>query len=260
MEKAFEYYLIGLLQTDGHLRKLSRNRGSLSIELKYEDKEILEKIGENIDFNYKITERTRNTNFKNNYRSIILTIYDKGFRDWAQNCGIPYGKKDDIVKPFVCTEDEYVFDYIRGLIDGDGSLGVTSKKRPFINLTTNSEWIKDFWIDFIQQYSSRRIQKANKTKRDNSYQITVFDEDAQTLVSRIYYDGCIGIKRKKDKSNEVKSWVRSSEVKKINFKRHAWNDKDDKIIKNNDLKTCLDLMPYRTASSIKTRKWKLKHK
>ncbi len=37
-------YIFGFLSTDGHLQELPRDRGKLTIELKYADKDILEKI------------------------------------------------------------------------------------------------------------------------------------------------------------------------------------------------------------------------
>jgi hypothetical protein len=260
MQKELEYYILGLFQTDGHLRSSSRNRGSLSIELKYEDLEILERIASEIRFNYKIGDRTRTTNYKNDYHSCYLVIYDKEFRDWVNKRGVPYGKKSNEIKPICDIEDKYVFDYVRGLIDGDGSLGITSKNRSFINLTTESEFINDFWVNFIETHSERVIQRNNPTARDNIYQVTAYDEAAQELVKKIYYGNCFGLKRKIEKALAVKKWKRSEDVKKIDFKRYAWNERDDEILMSNSLEEALKIMPYRTLKSLKIRRWRLAKK
>ncbi len=39
-------------------------------------------------------------------------------------------------------------------------------------------------------------------------------EDAQLFVKEVYYEGCLGLKRKKNKAKEVLSWIRPLEMRK----------------------------------------------
>lgn len=63
-------YVLGLILTDGY-----KYRNYYRIELKDEDKNVLEDIANN--YNCSLYHRTRDTNFTKNYSSTILEIKDK---------------------------------------------------------------------------------------------------------------------------------------------------------------------------------------
>jgi hypothetical protein len=86
-------YMFGFLQTDGHLSKSTRNRGRLSVEVSKEDEAILWAFKNLLLFNSSITERRRNTNFTEDYPSVIWRVYDQEFRDYLESWGLFYGKK-----------------------------------------------------------------------------------------------------------------------------------------------------------------------
>lgn len=136
LENPFYAYLFGFAQTDGHLYEQSRNRGKLRIEIGKQDAEILETFKRLLPFNSSIRYRVRTTNFGKNYESVIWTVCDKGFRDCLKDWGFPVGKKSEIIKT-PCVEFSQT-DYFRGLIDGDGSLGLTANGFPFVSLVTSS--------------------------------------------------------------------------------------------------------------------------
>jgi intein/homing endonuclease len=141
---SFSAYLIGLAQTDGHLRDGTGKKGSFTIELQYSDLDILQKISHRLECNYSITSRERDTNFKKKYRSVILNVYDLKFREWLKENGMISGKKSDIISPSFSPTDDFAVDYLRGMIDGDGSLGVSGGGRPFFSFVTDSEYLKEF--------------------------------------------------------------------------------------------------------------------
>ena len=114
-------YIIGLFQTDGNHYETSRNRGRISIELQYSDIELLYKIEKLFNCNTNIRVRVRNTNFKEEYKSVSLSLYSLSVRTQLKPF-IPVGKKSyAIFKPENINE----INYWRGVIDGDGSLGFT---------------------------------------------------------------------------------------------------------------------------------------
>jgi hypothetical protein len=116
MENPFYAYLFGLIQTDGHLYQNSRNRGRLSIELGKRDEELLNDLQKLLPFHSSISERTRKTNFSNNYVSVIWNVFDKRFREFLMENGIPCGRKSNSISAPVGRYSK--IDYFRGLIDG----------------------------------------------------------------------------------------------------------------------------------------------
>src|SRR5829696_955979 len=76
LENPFYAYLFGLIQTDGHLYQNTRNRGRLSIEVSKRDEAILIELQKRLPFNSTISERTRQTNFRNEYVSVIWNVFD----------------------------------------------------------------------------------------------------------------------------------------------------------------------------------------
>jgi len=127
-------YLLGLAQTDGSLRESTRNRGCFSIELSIRDSDILFKLKDVIPFKVYLKQRTRDTNFKDNYTSLALKVYEKEFRDFLIANGVPVGCKSEIIAPIDCGEFE--IDYIRGLMDGDGTIAFDCNGKPIISFTT----------------------------------------------------------------------------------------------------------------------------
>jgi hypothetical protein len=77
-------YMFGFIQTDGHLYNTTRDRDRVSIEVSKQDEDILWAFKNLIPFNSSITERERNTNFSNNYISVIWRVYEKKFRDYLE--------------------------------------------------------------------------------------------------------------------------------------------------------------------------------
>lgn len=206
-------YMIGFMQADGHLAADSRNRGRLSIELSKVDKSLLEKFQNLIPVNSTLGERQRNTNFKEQHRSVFLKVYSKDFRDTINYFGVPYGKKSTIIAPPSMKHSP--IDYWRGIIDADGSVGFTAKKFPFISLVTASENLKEAYCNFVYDVVGYK-PNVNKNKRDNVYNIIITREYCQSLTSTLYYDGCISLERKYNASVEIDKWIRPDGVVKKN--------------------------------------------
>jgi len=208
---AFLSYLYGFLQADGNLYEQSRNRGKLSIEISKRDENIIFLLKENIKVNSFITYRNRTTNF--GYGEFIkLSVYDKNFRDKIKSYGFPVGEKSDIIEPPISTSFEEN-DYIRGMIDGDGSLGLTGNGFPFISIITKSEKWKEFYIDYLFRKTGKR-KNINRNKRDSAFNIMMNKEDAQTIIKELYYKDCICLDRKREKAKEVLSWIRPLNMNK----------------------------------------------
>jgi len=209
-------YLIGFLQTDGHYYKNTRNRGRMSIELSDDDEDIIYEIAKMISCNYSIKKRNRKITIKNkkgkiykydkNY--ISLNVYDKEFRDFFESCGVLSGNKSDYISPPLHIDTLSIDDYIRGLYDGDGSLGFTANNFPFVSLVTSSDAIASFIMDYISILTGKKRKNINPNTRDKVYNITITKEDAVVFCEKIYCESAISLNRKKQMSNEIIKWVR----------------------------------------------------
>lgn len=256
---SFQAYLIGLAQTDGHLSKFSRNRGRFTLELQYDDLDILKKIATNLTCNFTIGDRVRDTNFSKNYHSAYIRIYDLEFRKFLELNGVPDGNKSNIVRsPFQC-DHPLANDYLRGLIDGDGSLGISSDNKPFLGFVTFSPYLKDFFVEWVELNTNRKFHKVNRTSRDNIFQPIVYNENAKIAIEKIYYPDCIALIRKLKKAEEVVQWTRPENIKKIDFKRTPWETWEDEIILSYS-PTEASKKLNRTIKSVSCRKVRLKKK
>ena len=254
-------YLIGFAQGDGSMYQNTRNRGKFSITINYDDRNILEYLNLMIPCHGNLTKLVKKNLkvFGRVYSKKIysqLSVNNKGFRDFMLKCGVPYGKKDGVVSPPLHLDTLCVNDYIRGLIDADGSVGFTSNKIPFLSLTTNSDEIKDFIIDNISRVTGSSRKDINRNKRDNIYNIVIYKEDAVVFAKEVYYKGCLSIDRKYKNARDVSKWIRPLHMKKIDFKRKRWVAEEDTYLLSHSLEEASVALD-RTLKSVTIRKFRL---
>lgn len=201
-----ESYIFGLLLTDGFLELRDRNRGKVSLEISYNDRDIIDKLIEIVPKSI-ITERTRQTNFSKEYHSITFNNFDLSFRTFLIENGFPTTDKTN--NATIPNNDYSEIDFWRGVIDGDGSLGVTKDNRPFISLTTKSEQLKNFYCDFLYRRFDI-VKNVKRNKRDNIYNILVFGRKAIEIAKLLYTSSKseLYIKRKYQKAMELLNIVK----------------------------------------------------
>jgi len=194
------------------LQKEQETGGRFSISLKYDDYDIIYKISKFVPCNYTISCRERITNFtpkSKTSKSIGIRINNQCFREFLNENGVPHGNKTNNISPPLHSKNLSIIDYIRGLYDGDGSVGLTKTNRvvPYMSLTTSSDNVAYFIFDFISNLCGKPKKKTNRNKRDNVYNIVVFKEDAIKLANLLYYKDCLSIKRKYEKAQTIKMWA-----------------------------------------------------
>lgn len=254
-------YLIGLFQTDGNIYETTRNRGKASIELSIKDSDIIEKIKDLIPYNYTISKRIRETkigNYDYNKESICIKIYDLKFRKFLNDSGVPSGNKSSTIKPPIYLQNLSIEDYIRGLYDGDGSIGMTREDIPFVSFVTKSYEIAKFLFDYLSKLTKKPQKTLKINKRDGVYNIMITKEDAIIFCNEIYYDGCLSINRKQKKAEIVKNWIRPENMRKIDFERKKWTKEEDEYIMKNKEEDSVNNLG-RTKKSIIIRKLRLKN-
>lgn len=215
-------YFLVFCMTDGHFSKNTQNRGRLSVEISKRDVDILYKFQSMFSDITKISNRIRNTNFKDNYESATFTIYDKNFRDSLIDIGFEYGKKK-----FFMPEEVSIRDFWRGIIEAYGSIGFMKSNRPFISLVVSDENMKNEYLKIIESLTGKTKQ-INRNTRDSVYNIMLTDEDAQKMINYLYYDDCLSINRKYELSKAVLTWIRTSKKREWEHKR--WTKEEDLFI------------------------------
>lgn len=204
MLNRIESYIFGLLITDGSLTLYSRNRGEIRLELGEKDKDIIEKLVKEIP-NSKIHYRERITNFSNGkFKSIIFSNHQLDFRTKLINWGFP--TRDKTLNASIPSEDFYENDFWRGVIDGDGSLGLTGAGLPFISLVTKSENLKNEYLKFLEKYLGLK-KNINRNKRDAVFNIMSNSGNAIKIVNLLYSNNPpIYLDRKYNKYTEMITW------------------------------------------------------
>ena len=192
-----ESYIFGNLVTDGNLYLTSRNRGRVQLEISKKDEDLVDKLLELVPFSNK-GSRKRKTNFsksevefvcfRNTKMEFRKKLIENGFpvKNKTLNASTPLGEYEEI-------------SFWRGVIDGDGSVGITSKNEPFVSLVTKSEFLKEKYLEFL--YKNFGItKKLNRNKRDNVYNVVVKNKNAKDLANLLYNNDDIHLNRKYDKA------------------------------------------------------------
>ncbi|MFI2203907.1 LAGLIDADG family homing endonuclease [Streptomyces sp. NPDC020192] len=219
-------YMFGFLQADGHLSQQSRQRGRLAVEISAQDIDLLREFQKLTPYNSSITERTRSTNFAETHNAAVWSLCSLEARTRINELGLPYGRKSKTIGP---PDVEFSRrDYLRGLIDADGSVGFTSKGFPFVSLTTASDAIASCLRDYARDVSgAERILKRNA--RDDIYNIFYTGKAAQALTSRLYYPDGLSLGRKQAVADRITNWVRPP-AKKPGPERIEWTSDKDRIL------------------------------
>lgn len=253
--RAPEYaYMLGFLQADGHLERGAGKKGKLSVELNARDIGLLREFQNLTPYYSSVTERTRSTNFAESHNSATWTLCSLEARTVLNDLGLPYGRKSKTIAP---PRGEFSHhDYLRGVIDADGSVGYTGKGFPFVSLTTASTAIGRFLCDYGKQVAGvQRTIKRNE--RDGIYNVLYAMEAAQRLAAGLYYPGCLSLKRKHTVADSLSAWVRPARMRSAHTRRR-WTAAEDRILLKLNSPTAAAEALDRTPQSCNLRMWRLR--
>lgn len=186
-------YLFGFVQCDGLLTRGPGNKGRLSIELAATDADHLAALAALVPARSSLRFRTRDTNFKRGHTSCTLTIGDRAVRDELRRLGLPEGPKSAIIEPPDVPYSRP--DYFRGVVDADGSLGLSGSGLPFVSLCTSSARLAAAFGEFIAETTGER-KHVRRNARDGAFNIMCWRERAQDLVRALYPPSALALPRK----------------------------------------------------------------
>ncbi|GAA1947134.1 hypothetical protein GCM10009837_86350 [Streptomyces durmitorensis] len=219
-------YMFGFLQADGHLAQGSGQKGRLAVEVSIRDIDLLYRFKQLTPYNSSVTERIRSTNFAMSHHSATWTLCSLDARTKINQLGLPYGRKSKKIAP---PRTEFSRrDYLRGVVDADGSIGYTSQGFPFVSLTTASTAVGVYLCRYARQLTgAERLIRRNA--RDQIYNISYEKETAQALAADLYYPGCLSLGRKQVKADALASWARPVDMR-IAHTQRRWTPKDDQVL------------------------------
>ncbi|GAA3020328.1 hypothetical protein GCM10020229_34410 [Kitasatospora albolonga] len=252
LERPEHAYMFGFLQADGHLHQGPGNKGRLSVELSARDAPLLEEFQRLCPYNSSIRYRTRSTNFAAEHTSVVWTVCAREFRETLQSLGLPPGRKSDTIAPPTAPHSER--DYLRGLVDADGSLGRTGRDLPFISLTTKSDAVVAYFLAYAERLTGQR-RILNRNARDDIYNICITREDAVTITSDLYHPGCLALPRKLAAAQAVTTWVRPAGVRRNN--RRSWTDEETELLLATADPAEAAVLLNRTVQSCQMRRWRV---
>ncbi|MEU1365837.1 hypothetical protein ABZ454_06850 [Streptomyces sp. NPDC005803] len=247
-------YMFGFVQADGHLSAGSGQKGRLTVEINVRDVAILREFQRLTPYHSSITERIRATNFADRHHSAIWSLCSLEARSLINELGIPYGRKSRRITP--PRVDFSARDYLRGVIDADGSVGITGQGFPFVSLTTASTAVGAYLCFYTKQVTgAQRYIKRNA--RDGIYNVMYTMEAAVRLAEHLYYPGCLALRRKQEAAGTVFAWQRPPGVKPRG-KNRRWKPWEDEVLVRLDSAVAAAPELDRSEASCSMRLWRLK--
>ncbi|MGC0330339.1 hypothetical protein RKD23_003329 [Streptomyces sp. SAI-170] len=247
-------YMFGFLQADGHLAKGAGQKGKLTVEINARDVDLLREFQKLTPYYSSITERTRSTNFSETHTSAVWSLCSLEARTRLNELGLPYGRKSTTIAP--PQVEHSARDYLRGLIDADGSVGFTGKGFPFVALTTASTAIATQLCDYAKEVTgAERVLTRNA--RDSIYNAYYAMEPAQRLAAHLYYPGCLSLARKRTAADSLAAWTRPAGMR-AEYTRRRWSEQEDRILLELNSPTAAADELGRTVQSCNLRLWRLR--
>ncbi|MGW7411543.1 hypothetical protein [Streptomyces sp. NPDC054863] len=247
-------YMFGFLQADGHMSEGTRHRGHLAVEINVRDIAILREFQRLTPYNSSITERTRTTNFSDSHHSATWTLCALEARTRLNEIGLPYGKKSKKITPPRAGFSRR--DYLRGVVDADGSVGYTAQGFPFISLTTASTAIGAYFCFYGKKVTGAQ-RYIGRNKRDDIYNVMYQKESAMQLAAHLYYPGCLSLERKQHAAAALAAWERPTGMKRV-VGRRIWKSWEDTVLLKLGNAAAASIELDRTESSCSLRLWRLR--
>ena len=217
-EDALSFYLLGVFCTDGNVGRCNNSDNSWRFAMNSVDEEWIRSI-KDLFSKEKPLEKDKN---RNRY---TFRLHDKTICDWLIEHGCVPRKTFTLQFPDIPIE--YVPDFMRGCIDGDGSImhyEYKTSKRIKIKLTSASKsFVEDFQCH-LSDYDissslytiSAKGAKARQTddriiqQKSTTYDLIVRSKEALKMIDVLYYnDDVMCLDRKRNKAQSIVDYYAS---------------------------------------------------
>ncbi len=185
-------YILGFIFADGNITEVTHNGYSdkLGFGLNQKDIDILQKIKREFSAEQALS-------MSGNY--VHFSIFSQVIADDLKKLGITYRKSSQ--KNLCRLPDipqKYIRDFIRGIVDGDGSIHFDKRKYPTLSVCGRKEvmtFIRNHFLSKFDIYSKIGQPKKNG-KLSNVFYICYRCNSAKTLIDYLYNNADLYLKRK----------------------------------------------------------------
>lgn len=175
-------YFYGLILSDGNLYK-----GKIQLNCQASDLVILQHLKDYINSPAKIHYRA-STN------SYLLAFADQLLVERLIAQGLEPAKSNKERLPNFNWQKSP--DFIRGLLDGDGCISLSTSGSPSVDLCGSAE-IVDGFICFVEKHIQTKKHKVKRHVHASGLcRVGYYGSEAMELLNIVYYDQCMSIPRK----------------------------------------------------------------
>lgn len=178
-------YWLGVMYSDGFISKANKYTNYFGISVKSSDKIWLESFKDFLQYNGEIkTYKTGKSSYKPQTEYVRLLIGNNNIVNNLEYWGVTEHKTQKINS---LPNINFLDDFIRGYIDGDGSL---AKRLPNITICGN----KDFLLDIAKYFDLNYSLYEDKTIYDLKYN----KSESEYLEKRLYKNATCFLPRKRE--------------------------------------------------------------
>ena len=189
------WYVIGLIATDGNLSKDKRH-----INITAKDEAYLIAVRDALGLEVKIGKNCRGGSKEKNYA--FLQFGDVKFYNYLSEIGLT--ERKSLTIGALKVPPEYFSDFLRGVIDGDGSIlswyhPTNGGEQWSVKIVSGS----DKFVGWLQMQCAMyfgaigKIHIYPKKNRRNELYVLKFGKiAAKILLKQCYYEGCLALERK----------------------------------------------------------------
>ncbi len=241
-------YVLGFILADGCIIEGTYKgySGALKFGVNKRDIDILEKIREKLSSQHRISFSTND--------AVHLTITSQIIVNDLKNLGIIYRKSLHENVPNV--PEKYIKDFIRGIVDGDGSISFDKRSHPTLSVCGGKRTISFIQNHFINKFNIySKIGKIKKNEKSQYlFSIGYRSNSAKTLIDYLYTNSTLYLERK------FKLAERSAGTKIKFHNRYSQEEKQviEKLYKTMPKLEILKILPRRNWISVQGKASKLK--
>lgn len=192
-------YILGLLYTDGYIY---RDYAGFGIQLTESDGYLLERIASRIGPDASVIHvncDAKRKHMKNAKDMARLGVYSKEIAEQVKVLGVIKRKTYHLSVPCDLIPECYRYSLLRGIMDGDGSVGVDKRGVIWLKASMKS---KQFAIDICKMFSSDFSINRYENKYGEMYYVSILGGRSNTIrvLKKMYeHKGDLYLQRKYDK-------------------------------------------------------------
>lgn len=183
-------YILGFILADGCIIQGTYKGYSDSVKfgVQVSDIDILQKIKKELGSEHKISLVKNAAHFSIASQTLVNDL---------KTLGIDYRKSLKETLPLVPSE--YMRDFIRGIVDGDGGMSIDKKGAPVFRVCGGERvmtFLRDYFLNSMEVYSNVGVRTYSESQKNFLCEIVYKSTSALKIISYLYVGSCLSLDRK----------------------------------------------------------------